>query len=366
MEQINYTSPSINEALTYDDVLLVPQESSVTPANVMTATSLSKTLPIDIPLLSAAMDTVSEYEMAVTMAKAGGMAVLHRNMSVEAQCEIVKKLKTDNLKSAAAIGTGEDQLNRAKALIDAGVDMIVVDTAHGHSVNVIKQVQAVRALSPTLTICGGNIASAKAAQALIAAGVDAVKVGVGPGSICTTRIVAGVGVPQLTAVMNVASITKKHGIALIADGGLRHSGDIVKALAAGADAVMVGSLLAGTDEAPGQMIKINGQNYKSYRGMGSIGAMQEGSADRYFQKNTGDSKKLVAEGVEGLVKAKGSAADIVYQLVGGVRSGMGYIGAETIAEMPARAEFVKITNAGLKESHVHDLASMTAAPNYGG
>lgn len=366
MEHINYTPPSVTEALTYDDVLLVPQESSVTPANVSTATSLSKTLQLDIPLLSAAMDTVSEYTMAVAMAKAGGMAVLHRNMSVEAQCDIVKKLASDGLKSAAAIGTGDEQLQRAEALIKAGITMIVVDTAHGHSANVLKQIEAVRAMSKDITLCGGNIASAKAAEALIKAGVDAVKVGVGPGSICTTRIVAGVGVPQLTAVMNVASVTKKYGVALIADGGLRHSGDIVKALAAGADAVMVGSLLAGTDEAPGDMISINGEKYKAYRGMGSIGAMQEGSADRYFQKNTGDSKKLVAEGVEGLVKAKGSAADIVYQLVGGVRSGMGYIGAETIPDMPSRAEFVKITNAGLKESHVHDLASMTAAPNYGG
>lgn len=365
MEHINYIPPTITEALTYDDVLLVPQDSCVTPATVSTATSLSPSLQLDIPLLSAAMDTVSEYDMAVTMARAGGMAVLHRNMSVEAQCDIVKQLKSDNLKSAAAIGTGDEQLERAKALITAGITMIVVDTAHGHSVNVLKQVRAVRALSSDITLCGGNIASAKAAEALIDAGVNAVKVGVGPGSICTTRIVAGVGVPQLTAVMNVASVTKKHSIALIADGGLRHSGDIVKALAAGADAVMLGSLLAGTDEAPGQTIKINGEKYKSYRGMGSIGAMQEGSADRYFQKNTGDSKKLVAEGVEGLVKAKGSAADIVYQLVGGLRSGMGYIGAQTIADMPPRAEFVRITNAGLKESHVHDLASMTAAPNYG-
>lgn len=366
MEQINYTSPPITEALTYDDVLLMPQDSSVTPDKVSTATTLSETLKLDIPLLSAAMDTVTEYDMAVTMARAGGLAVLHRNMSVEAQCDIVKKLKPDSLSCAAAVGTGEAQLDRAKALIAEGVAMIIVDTAHGHSAGVIEQVRNVRALCPHVTICGGNIATARAAEALIQAGANCVKVGVGPGSICTTRIVAGVGVPQLTAVMNVASVTKKHGVALIADGGLRHSGDIVKALSAGADAVMIGSLLAGTDEAPGESITINGEKYKAYRGMGSIGAMQEGSADRYFQKNTTDGKKLVAEGVEGLVKAKGSATDIVYQLVGGLRSGMGYIGAETIAAMPSRAEFVKITNAGLKESHVHDLAAMTAAPNYGG
>jgi IMP dehydrogenase len=366
METQNYIPPTITEALTYDDVLLIPQESHVTPANVSTATSLSKTLQLDAPILSSAMDTVSEYDMAVTVANAGGLAVLHRNMSIEMQCDIVKNIKKDGLKIAAAIGTGEEQLTRAKSLIEAQADMIVVDTAHGHSAGVLAQVEAVRGLSSDITICGGNIASAKAAEALIKAGANCVKVGVGPGSICTTRIVAGVGVPQLTAVINVAAVTKKHGVSLIADGGLRHSGDIVKALAAGADAVMVGSLLAGTDEAPGETITIQGQKYKSYRGMGSIGAMSEGSADRYFQKNTGDSKKLVAEGVEGLVKAKGSATDIIYQLVGGLKSGMGYIGAETIPDMPSKAEFVKITNAGLKESHVHDLASMTSAPNYGG
>lgn len=361
-----YTPPKITEALTYDDVLLTPQDSSVTPAMVSTQTSLSKHLQMDIPLLSAAMDTVSEYDMAVVMAKSGGLAVLHRNMSIEAQCNIVQKLNKGDLQCAAAVGTGDAQLQRAEALIKAGVTMIIVDTAHGHSEGVLNQIRAIRALSKDITLCGGNIATAKAAEALINAGVDSVKVGVGPGSICTTRIVAGVGVPQLTAIMNVASVTKKHNVSLIADGGLRHSGDIVKALAAGADAVMIGSLLAGTDEAPGEPISINGEQYKTYRGMGSIGAMQEGSADRYFQKDTGNSKKLVAEGVEGLVKAKGSATDIIYQLVGGVRSGMGYIGADSIAAMPSRAEFVKITNAGLKESHVHDLASMTAAPNYGG
>jgi IMP dehydrogenase len=367
MEQINHIPPVITEALTYDDVLLVPQDTNVTPDMVSTATQLSSKLKLDIPILSAAMDTVSEYDMGVAMAQNGGMAVIHRNMGDNnQQIEIIKRLKDNKYACTAAIGASESHIDRARALIDAGVDMIVIDTAHGHSMNVINQVAAVRKLSDSITLCAGNIATDKAALALIDAGVDCVKVGVGPGSICTTRIVAGVGVPQLTAVMRVASVTKKYGIGLIADGGLRHSGDIVKALAAGADAVMVGSLLAGTDEAPGDILTINGQKYKAYRGMGSIGAMSDGSADRYFQKNGTSAQKLVAEGVEGLVKAKGSASDILYQLIGGVRSGMGYIGAATIADMPSRAEFVRITNAGLKESHVHDLASMSSAPNYGG
>lgn len=365
--QNKYTPPKITEALTYDDVLLVPQESHVTPDKVSTVTHLSKKLELNIPILSSAMDTVSEYDMGVVMATAGGIAVIHRNMGDnDRQSAIVKQLSDEGHKTAAAIGTAEDSLKRAEQLIKAGLDLIVIDTAHGHSIGVLKQVEAVRKLSDSLTICGGNIGTAAAAQALIDAGADCVKVGIGPGSICTTRIVAGVGVPQLTAIMRVAEVTKNKGIGLIADGGLRHSGDIVKALAAGADAVMIGSLLAGTDEAPGDLITIDGQNYKSYRGMGSIGAMSQGSADRYFQNSKSDANKLVAEGVEGLVKAKGPAHDILFQLIGGLRSGMGYLGAATVAEMPGRAEFVKLTNAGLKESHVHDLASMTVAPNYGG
>ena len=366
MEQINYIPPVITEALTYDDVLLTPQDTSVTPDKVSTQTQLSKKLKLNVPILSAAMDTVSGYEMGQAMAQNGGLAVLHRNMDTQIQADIIRRLKSEGHLCAAAIGASESQLDRARALVDAGIDMIVIDTAHGHSASVLKQVETVRKLSDTATLCAGNIATAKAATALIDCGADVLKVGIGPGSICTTRIVAGIGVPQLTAIINVASVAKNKGVGIIADGGLRHSGDIVKALAAGADAVMVGSLLAGTDEAPGDILKINGERYKAYRGMGSIGAMSEGSADRYFQKNGSEANKLVAEGVEGLIKAKGPVESIVYQLVGGLRSGMGYIGAETIAAMPARAEFVKITNAGLKESHVHDLASMQSAPNYGG
>jgi len=366
METRKYTPPIITESLTYDDVLLVPQDTCVTPDQVSTATRLSPRLDLGIPVLSAAMDTVSGYEMGVAMAAQGGIATIHRNMDVAAQADIIKRLADQNYKCSAAIGSAAGQLDRAKALIDAGIDMIVVDTAHGHAQAVLQQVEAVRALSDDITLCAGNIATAKAAEALINCGVDAVKVGIGPGSICTTRIVAGIGVPQVTAIINVASVARDKGVGVIADGGLRHSGDIVKALAAGADAVMIGSLLAGTDEAPGDVLTINGQRYKSYRGMGSIGAMSGGSADRYFQKNGSEANKLVAEGVEGLTKYKGAVEDILYQLMGGLRSGMGYIGAATIADMPPRAEFVKITNAGLRESHVHDLASMQSAPNYEG
>lgn len=357
---------TIVDALTFDDVLLLPDESDVIPADVSIETSLSKSITLSLPILSAAMDTVSGQAMGQAMAKNGGMAVIHRNMSPQQQADIIKNIRQDNLNIAAAIGTGEENLERARLLIDAGVTMIVVDTAHGHSKNVLNQVESVKNLPSCPTLCAGNIATGKAAEALSNAGADCVKVGVGPGSICTTRIVAGVGVPQLSAIINVAEICRQKNIAVIADGGIRHSGDIVKALAAGANAVMVGSLLAGTDEAPGETVTLNGQSYKAYRGMGSIGAMQEGSADRYFQKSTKDAKKLVAEGVEGLTHAKGAVEDILHQLAGGLRSGMGYVGAKDLDDLFHRGAFVKITNAGLKESHVHDLAGMHAAPNYRG
>lgn len=357
---------TIVDALTFDDVLLIPDESDVIPAEVLTETSLSKNIRLKIPVLSAAMDTVSEGDMALAMHENGGMAVIHRNMTPQAQADIIRHAREKNACVAAAVGTGEDNFERARILIDAGADMIVVDTAHGHSANVLKQIDSIKNIPNCPTLCAGNIATGKAAIALADAGADCVKVGVGPGSICTTRIVAGVGVPQLTAILNVAETCRKRGITIIADGGIRHSGDIVKAIAAGANAVMVGSLLAGTVEAPGDVITLNGQSYKTYRGMGSIGAMQAGSADRYFQKSATDANKLVAEGVEGLVHVKGSAGDILHQLVGGLRSGMGYVGAHNLDELYQRGEFVKITNAGLKESHVHDLASMHAAPNYRG
>ncbi|HAX91229.1 MAG TPA: IMP dehydrogenase, partial [Rhodospirillaceae bacterium] len=269
------------------------------------------------------------------------------------------------LRAAAAIGTGPDSMQRVEALVDAGVDVIVVDTAHGHSAGVLKAVKMVRDAAKGVDIVAGNIATASAAQALIDAGADAVKVGIGPGSICTTRIVAGVGVPQLTAVMNAASVCAKQNIPVIADGGIKFSGEIAKAIAAGADCVMLGSLFAGTDEVPGDVILYQGRSYKGYRGMGSMGAMVEGSADRYFQKaDSNNPNKLVPEGIEGRVPYKGAVSNVIHQLIGGLRAAMGYTGCGTIPEMQAKAEFVRITGAGLRESHVHDVTITAEAPNY--
>ncbi|MDE2030056.1 MAG: IMP dehydrogenase [Alphaproteobacteria bacterium] len=480
----------LREALTFDDVLLVPAASSVLPADVKTETRLTRNITLGIPLLSAAMDTVTESGLAIALAQAGGIGVIHRNMTPEQQAEEVRRVKryesgmvvnpitiapteplssalrlmadykisgipvveqpsgklvgiitnrdvrfaTDmnqpvselmtkdlitvregvgngearallhkhriekllvvddayrciglitvkdiekaqafphackdakgRLRAAAAIGTGPDGLTRAEALVDADVDVIVVDTAHGHSARVLQQVRDVRKLSNGTQIIAGNIATADAAKALIDAGADAVKVGIGPGSICTTRIVAGVGVPQLTAVMDVAEACRKKDIPCIADGGIRYSGEIAKAIAAGADVVMMGSMFAGTDEAPGDVVMYQGRSYKSYRGMGSVGAMAGGSADRYFQKNNSDPGKLVPEGIEGRVPYKGSVQAIIHQLMGGLRAAMGYTGAATIADLQSKSEFVRITGAGLRESHVHDVQITAEAPNY--
>ena len=478
------------EALTFDDVLLVPAASSVLPAEVQTSTRLTRTITLGIPLLSAAMDTVTESRLAIALAQAGGVGVIHRNMPKEKQAEEVRRVKrfesgmvvnpititpdtplsqalllmadhgisgipvveqpscklvgivtnrdvrfatnvaqpvselmTKNvitvcegvnnqdakallhkhrieklvvvddayrciglitvkdiekaqtfpnsckdskgrLRAAAAVGTGPDGLGRAEALIDAGVDLIVVDTAHGHSSRVLQQVKDVRKLSNGTQIIAGNIATADAAKALIDAGADAVKVGIGPGSICTTRIVAGVGVPQLTAIMDVAAACRKQNIPVIADGGIRYSGEIAKAIAAGADVVMMGSMFAGTDEAPGEVIMYQGRSYKAYRGMGSVGAMAGGSADRYFQKNNSDPSKLVPEGIEGRVPYKGPVHSIIHQLIGGLRSAMGYTGSATIGDLQNKGEFVRITGAGLRESHVHDVQITAESPNY--
>lgn len=480
----------LREALTFDDVLLVPAASSVLPADVQITTRLTRTIHLGIPLLSAAMDTVTESRLAIALAQAGGIGVIHRNMPAAEQAEEVRRVKrfesgmvvnpitimpdaplsaalrlmadfkisgipvveqpsgklvgiltnrdvrfatnmqqvvaelmTKNvitvregvgndearallhkhriekllvvddayrciglitvkdiekaqafpfackddkgrLRAAAAVGTGADGLTRAEALVDAGVDVIIVDTAHGHSSRVLQQVQAVRKLSNNTQIIAGNIATAAAAKALIDAGADAVKVGIGPGSICTTRIVAGVGVPQLTAIMDAASACRKQGVPVIADGGIRYSGEIAKAIAAGADAVMMGSIFAGTDEAPGEVVMYQGRSYKSYRGMGSVGAMAGGSADRYFQKVGSDPAKLVPEGIEGRVPYKGPVQSIIHQLIGGLRAAMGYTGAATIADLQNNAEFVRITGAGLRESHVHDVQITAEAPNY--
>ncbi len=476
--------------LTFDDVLLQPGESDIVPSQANTGTKVTNSISLNIPIISSAMDTVTEAPMAIVMAQMGGIGVLHRNLSIKAQCAAVRQVKRfesgmvidpitispeatlaeaqatmaenkisgipvvegsgklvgmltnrdvrfaenpqqpvselmtkDNLATvspgvsqeearrllhqrriekllvvddayrciglvtvkdiekavnypsatkdgagrlrvAAATTVGEKGLERTKALIDAECDLIIVDTAHGHSKMVSASVAEIKKVAGNAQIIAGNVATAEATRALIDAGVDGIKVGIGPGSICTTRVVAGVGVPQLTAVLNSAEEAKKSGIPVIADGGLRTSGDVAKALAAGGAAVMIGSLLAGTEEAPGETFLYQGRSYKSYRGMGSVGAMARGSADRYFQQDIKDQLKLVPEGIEGQVPYKGPAADVVHQLVGGVKAAMGYTGSATIADLQERAKFVRITNAGLAESHVHDVSITREAPNY--
>ena len=344
--------------LTYDDVLLVPQWSDVLPAEVSLKTHLTRRSALSIPVLSSAMDTVTELTMALTLARLGGMGVLHRNLTPEDQAEQVRRFKTEEpgLPIGAAVGTSDADLARADGLKAAGCDVVVVDTAHGHSIGVLRRVEQLKGRLEGVEILGGNVATPEATEALIEAGADGVKVGVGPGSICTTRVVAGVGVPQLSAVMECAAAAATHGISIIADGGLTKSGDIVKALAAGATTVMLGSLLAGTDEAPGDRVKVGGRHYKSYRGMGSVGAMEQGSAGRYFQEGVAKDK-LVAEGVEGLVPYGGSVTEKLHQLLGGLRAGMGYTGSATLSDLRQRAKFVRITSAGLVESRTHDISS---------
>lgn len=484
------TDISIREGLTFDDVLLLPGASEIQPLEAETKTRLTRGIALNIPLVSAAMDTVTESDAAIAMAQAGGLGIIHRNLDPEAQAEQVRRVKryesgmvvnpitigpdetlaaaldlmkryrisgipvtqkngklvgiltnrdvrfADNpkqpvrelmtsenlvkaynsidkekakkllhkhriekllivddnerciglvtvkdiekaqlhptackdengaLRAGAAIGTGEKNFGRAEALIAADVDVIVVDTAHGHSKGVVDMVKRLRRQHNRVQLVAGNIATAEAAKALIDAGVDAIKVGIGPGSICTTRVVAGVGVPQLTAVMDAASAASKQKIPVIADGGIRSSGDLAKAIAAGADCVMLGSMFAGTDEAPGEVIFYQGRSYKSYRGMGSIGAMVKGSAERYFQGTVTESQKLVPEGVEGRVPYKGPISAVIHQMVGGLRASMGYTGCKTIAEMKKNAKFIRMTPAGYRESHVHDVTITREAPNY--
>jgi IMP dehydrogenase len=480
----------LQQALTFDDILLVPARSSVLPKDVSLTTKLTKNISLNVPLVSAAMDTVTESELSIAMAEEGGIGIIHKNMSPELQAENVLKVKRfesgvvsdpividpnmsvdevisltkkhkisglpvieknkvvgivtnrdlrfeenlsqpiknvmtprdrlvtvnekatkeevmrllhqfrlerllvidnkDQLKGlitvkdiqkssdhpyaskddqerlivGAAVGVGKDTDKRVEKLIEAGVDVIVVDTAHGHSQGVIDRVAWIKKHFPNTDVIGGNIATAEAANALVDAGADAVKVGIGPGSICTTRIVAGVGVPQITAINNVAESLNKKNIPLIADGGFRFSGDISKAIAAGAYNVMLGSIFAGTEEAPGSVELFQGRSYKSYRGMGSIGAMQEGSSDRYFQDNENNTDKFVPEGIEGRVPYKGSVKEVIHQLMGGLRASMGYVGVSTIHEMRQKTEFVQITNSGIRESHVHDVQITKEAPNY--
>jgi len=479
----------IREALTFDDVLLVPAASDVLPSTADTTTFVTPTIRLNIPLLSSAMDTVTEARMAIAMAQAGGMGVIHKNLDAEEQARQVRRVKrfesgivynpitltadqtladakalqeryrvtgfpvvdgegrvvgivtnrdmrfasddatpvsvmmtTDNLamlqepadldeakslmkarriekllvvdgegkltglltlkdteqavlnpdackddlgrlRVAAASSVGDSGFERTEALIDSGADIVVVDTAHGHSAGVIEAVKRAKAIAGDTQIVAGNIATAEAAKALIDAGADGIKVGIGPGSICTTRMVAGVGVPQLTAIMDASRVAREAGIPVIADGGIKFSGDFAKAIAAGASCAMVGSMIAGTDESPGEVILYQGRSFKSYRGMGSLGAMARGSADRYFQKDAA-SDKLVPEGIEGQVPYKGPAGTVIHQLVGGLRAAMGYTGCATISEMNTNCNFVKITGAGLKESHVHDVQITREAPNY--
>ncbi|MBM4384118.1 MAG: IMP dehydrogenase [Deltaproteobacteria bacterium] len=479
----------IREALTFDDVLLTPGASEVLPKDVSLITQLTREIELAMPIVSAAMDTVTEHASAICLAQHGGIGVIHRNLSVEAQAGEVDKVKRSEsgmivdpwtlppdvpiaeamalmasrkisgvpitqggkavgiltnrdlrfvkdatrpissvmtkenlvtvppgttrerakellhehriekllvvdgggalrglitikdiekserfpsaskdalgrLRCGAAVGAGPDNVARAQALVNAGVDVIVVDTAHGHSAGVLETIVALRRTFPELPIIGGNVATAEGAEALVKAGVSGVKVGVGPGSICTTRVVAGVGVPQLTAVMDATKVASRFGVPVIADGGIKFSGDVVKALAAGAGTVMIGSLFAGTDESPGEVILYQGRSYKVYRGMGSLGAMAEGSKDRYFQGDVEDNRKLVPEGIEGRVPYRGSLSSSIHQLLGGLRSGMGYCGAATLQDLRTKARFVRISQAGLVESHVHDVIITKEAPNY--
>lgn len=360
---------SIALGITFDDVLLVPQESDIRPSEVHLGTKLTKRLTLMVPLLSSAMDTVTEARMAIAMAELGGIGILHRNCTIKEQVAMVEEVKKKKLRLVGA-AIGPHDIDRAKALDRAGVDVISIDCAHAHKPGIVTDAKKIKkAIKADLII--GNIATAAAAKALLPV-ADALKVGVGPGSICTTRIIAGVGVPQLTAIMDVASVARKAKIPVIADGGIRYSGDIVKALAAGAYTVMLGGLFAGTDEAPGEIVTINGKKYKAYRGMGSLGALNKGlSADRYFSPSGGSpargqkgTKKYVPEGVEGIVPAKGPLADVVFHLLGGLRSGMGYVGAKTIAELQTRAQFIQITPAGRAESHPHSITIAKQAPNY--
>ena len=346
----------IKEALTFDDVLLTPKYSAILPSEVTTNTSLSKNLNLKIPIISSAMDTVTESKMAIAIAKAGGIGVIHRNLDIKSQISEINKVKSKKLLVGAAVGAGPLEHKRAEAILKANVDLIVVDTAHGHTKKVGEIIRKIKKLkSNKTTLCAGNIATTEAAKFLIKLGAEVIKVGIGPGSICTTRLIAGIGMPQLSAILAVRKGVGRKKVSIIADGGIKFSGDISKALAAGADAVMIGSLFAGTNESPGKIIKKNGKLFKSFRGMGSIGAMNKGSADRYFQTKQKDTSKYVPEGVEGLVKYKGSVEKIIYRLIGGLKSSMGYLGKKKIINLRNKPKFVKITKAGFYESMVHNI-----------
>lgn len=377
----NWNTKFAKKGLTFDDVLLIPAESHVLPNEVDLSTKLADNIKLNIPLISAGMDTVTEGAMAIAIALQGGLGVVHKNMSIQAQASEVANVKSvivpsnaskatvddqNRLLCAAAVGVTSDTFERAEALLEAGADAIVIDTAHGHSAGVLHKIKEIRDHFPNQTLIAGNVATGDATRALFDAGVDVVKVGIGPGSICTTRIVAGVGVPQITAIYDAATAAREYHKPIIADGGIKYSGDVVKALAAGGNAVMLGSMLSGTTETPGDIFEDNGKKYKSYRGMGSVGAMAQahGSSDRYFQGGVNEANKLVPEGIEARVEYKGDVSDVVFQIEGGLRSGMGYCGAANIPELIEKAQFVQITNAGLRESHPHDVQMTKLAPNY--
>jgi IMP dehydrogenase len=369
----------IKEAYTFDDVLLVPSFSEVLPHEVSLQTKLTRNIHLNIPIISAAMDTVTESGMSIALALEGGIGIIHKNLSIQEQSQKVSKVKnfpfdkklfphavTDKegrLLVGAALGVSADLLERAEALAKAGVDVFTLDSAHGHSKGIIEALKELKRKFPHIDVIAGNIVTAEAAQTLVYAGADAVKIGVGPGAICTTRVVAGVGVPQLTAINDVYEQLINQDVGIIADGGIKFSGDIAKAIAAGAHSVMLGRMLAGTDEAPGEMIEKDGKKFKSYVGMGSMAAMKRGSKDRYFQEKQSQNK-LVPEGIEALVNYKGAVKNILYQLTGGLKAGMGYCGAKDIESMRHHARFVKISNAGLTESHPHDVMIAKSAPNY--
>ena len=347
---------TLKESLTFDDVTLEPQFSSILPSEANIKTSLGPKLNLKIPFLSSAMDTVTESKMAIAIAQEGGLGVIHRNLTVRKQCNEVNKVKLKNLFVGAAIGTSNNDFLRATKLLESNVDLIVIDTAHGHSKKVFDILKKLKKLTKKIPICAGNIATLESAKALANEGADILKVGIGPGSICTTRMVSGIGVPQISAVMEVKKgIRKNKNVKIISDGGVKFLGDAAKALAAGADAVMMGSVFAGTEESPGKKFKYKNKFYKSFRGMGSIGAMMDGSSGRYFQKNYKDKTKFIPEGVEGRVEYKGKVEKIIYQLKGGLKSSMGYIGAKNIDHLQKRSRFVKITKAGFYESMVHNV-----------
>ena len=355
----------IKEALTFDDVTLAPKYSEILPSDADTSVSLTKHLKLKIPLLSSAMDTVTESRMAIAIAKAGGIGVIHRNLDIKKQLSEIKKVKKQKLIVGAAVGAAPNEFIRAKEIIKEGVDLIVVDTAHGHTKKVAEIIKYIKKIKTNkIALCAGNIATPEAAKFLIKLGVDIIKIGIGPGSICTTRLVAGIGVPQLSAILDVRSGLKNKNVKIISDGGIKYSGDLAKAFAAGADAVMIGSLFSGTDETPGKLIKRNGKLFKNFRGMGSVGAMNKGSADRYFQTKQKDTSKYVPEGVEGFAKYKGKVGNIIFKLIGGLRSSMGYLGAKQIKYLRNKPRFVKITKAGFYESMVHNVDIIKSDDKY--